>query len=83
MSKIGSVVVMAPEVQVNGPITSGTAYDVVASCSLWLRRQLGLFSLMPPVPVKHITVKQVNQPRMRQCNRITNNKKLETALMSK
>ena len=36
LSKIGSVVAMAPEVQVNGSITSGTAYDVVASCSMWL-----------------------------------------------
>jgi hypothetical protein len=82
--QIGSIVVMAPEVQVNRSIICGTAKDVVVSCSCSMQFVTGnLFSLRPPVPVKHITVKQVNQLNTRQCNRIANNRQLETASILK
>jgi hypothetical protein len=35
-SQIGRTMFMAAEGQLNGPIACGTAYDIVALCSLWL-----------------------------------------------
>ena len=65
-SQIGRTVVMAVEGQLHGPITCGTAYDVVVIMQfVALKTARNLFSIVPPIPGKLRTVKHVKSDSLR------------------